>query len=221
MGLDIHAYIEIWDGKKWIPAMLDPFVYEDQMWEPFYHDLGYKHGDLVHIPDTFDIERNYTFFATLRHGDEQELQGIKYCKIEPIQPENREVPEDISPELRQHISKFIEYIGYSSGLENVYWRLLADFLNEKWDTKMTTTIGPVENKHVHLFGDGNQPFPQEITKADLIDVLKNRNNETYQYVSWQISYSEAIGEEYLKDIIGRLSAYGEPNNVRMIFFFYA
>jgi hypothetical protein len=185
MGLDIRAYIEVWDGERWIPDMSDPFVYEDQMWEPFYHKLGYKYGDLVHVPNTFGIERNYAFFATLRHGDEQELNGIKYGKIEPIQPENREMPKDISPELRHHISKFIEYIGYASGLENVYWRLLADFLNEKWDTKMTTTIDPAENKYV------------------------------------QVSYAEAIGESYLKDILERLSAYGEPNNVRMIFFFYA
>lgn len=210
MGVDISAYIEIYDGKKWIAAEApESYIYDS--FDPCIDSLGYNFNppETIYEPEYFQIDRNSAFYNA--------LGGVcsKY-EMEEL-ADRRGLPTDIDPITRDYILRFQKNLTHAYGYS---WVTLAEIINAEWHKKLTIEKGFVKNEYVHLFSNGKQPFPNELSETDFIYHPLGIYKTLYTEVSWIITYSEAIGEKYLDDILNRLSAFGEPNNVRMIFWYY-
>ena len=208
MGSDMTAIIEKRTEAGWVPAEKpNIFIYDDP--DPQYMDMHYELNDKIVEPEGFLIARNRVFFNAISDWHSEYY-------LNPIAPESRGLPQDLSPELSDYLQRMCKYNN-----KTFSWVTLEEIVNANWDKKLTKEKGYVEKYLAPLFGDGNQKFPDEKwpENANLKYELTGEQMKKgeYEEVTWLITYTEAIGEDYVKDVITRLSLYGEPENVRMLF----
>ena len=73
----------------------------------------------------------------------------------------------------------------------------------------------VKRQWVHLF-PGDQPFPDPPPRSlSWLTV----GIDTDVVVTWVETYAEAAGQQFLVDVLGKLKEYGEPEQVRVVFWF--
>jgi hypothetical protein len=153
----------------------------------------------------------------------------------------RGFPQDISNEVLRALTIWPEdndsirtdlvnqAIKFSSG-----WLLLEELMKFDWNSKMMLWHGKVEARYADLFGDGQQLFPNECPIEGLIQFKKEKACQTfwsfrkkqmlqpeYITVSWiepydGNDYHEKI-EPIVENILPKLKTFGDPKNVRIIY----
>lgn len=217
MGLDISAWIELFDGEKWNADMFDPQTYKN--WDPLFQFMGYQNGDVIHESDSFYIDRNLEFFWAISDGGKRFFEEGTYHEIEGIKPENHGFPLEMNHILKSWVIQVMKHLEISSN-NNIKWLLLSDIINAKWDKRYTTDYGWVEKHYVPFFENETQPFPEDFSKDEILVSEKFIAGE-HAFVKWVTTYKEAIGVDFYEDLIKRMSEFGEPENARLTFFFYA
>lgn len=146
--------------------------------------------------------RNYEFFAILANvrNPIRSTQPYMYISLP------RGFPNDMSDGLRKDSLLFD---GHDPG-----WITLRELLDFDWDGKTMLRSAIVDSALAHLFGDGKQKFPKEITGAYTL-----ANAGPGPRVSWIDTYREAAGSNFLKSLLDKLAEFGVPEDVRIVFSF--
>jgi hypothetical protein len=150
-----------------------------------------------------DMEiRNYEFFAILANvrNPIRSKQPYNFISLP------RGFPGDMSQELRKDS---LLLGGHDPG-----WITLRELLDFDWDGKTMLRSAIVDPAYAHLFGDGNQKFPKEITGAYGL-----AHAGLGPRVTWIATYREAAGRGFLKGLLDKLKQFGRPDDVRIIFSF--
>lgn len=249
MGCDIHPYPEKLVDGKWVtaePFVLSDWWYDRILDENRAGDkrdykiisIEYKrmsneeilekYGNNPHLywsgpwDDNFDLRgRNYAWFAI--------LAGVR-GQMHPMIAHDRGLPTDVSTEvLRQ--STQIDDDGHSHS-----WVTLRELLEYKWDYYGISHRESVNKNQFLRFKtrkSTNEYFGYQHDTSEMVEIsneqmgrmclgiygtLDERKNY-FTIIDWRETYRECVGEEYLQGIIDKLSEYGEPDEVRLVFWF--
>lgn len=233
MGCDIHFYVErrvdgIWvSADKWTP---DKYAEEGETRLTVDYDDHFYNGRNYDLFAIFADVRNGNGFAEVDTGD-----GFK-----PI-ASPKGLPSDISEQI------FLESEAYGCDGHSHSWHTVADLMAYDW-TQTTTKrgwvtaevfaewanwnrgkgLGPKEwsggvgggnVKHISI--DQMQQIVSETVAGrrfwDAKDDLKALRSY-YTQISWGIPYWRA-GKEFLSEVLPRLWRLGNPEDVRIVFWF--
>jgi hypothetical protein len=92
--------------------------------------------------------------------------------------------------------------------------MLRELLEFAWDGRSIARSAVIDPPELAaLFGDGKQPYPR-------INQMHTRaESGPGPRVSWTDTYREAVGVEYLQDLLDALGKLGAADDVRLIFSF--
>jgi len=215
MGCDIHLHYEIKEGNEW--------KYIDWKKDLQSEDKDY-YTELSNHP--LYVGRNYNLFsilANVRNG-----YGFAMCNTSagfaPIDFP-RGLPDDISDEVKEEA----EIWGVDAHSHS--WLYLQELLEYGWDIRTVTLIGVVNKREYIEFKKNGRPsswsgevsgkFVKNISNSEMEDLLSSdEKTKTHYYtqVCWDCSYREAVGESWFKTL-DELSKLGDPNNIRLVFWF--
>lgn len=218
MGCDIHPYIEIqkdgvWTFHDWkapyktgVDEDGDPNYDYDRLWD-----------------DPLDINRNYNLFAILadvRNG--RGFAGIKTGEgfIPISQPKG--LPKNVSKEVK-HESDEYGRDGHSHSYLTV-----QELLAYNWEQK-TKHYGTVDAEQFKIFKKKGKPDSwagsvvgqsvRHLTHYEMEEAIAiGRTKDAYTSVEWTEPYSASVGK-FLTQTIPALQKLGDPENVRIVFFF--
>lgn len=239
MGTDIHFYVEVFNGAAWVTADKweedkdedSPVKYVDYR-KRFYHNRSY---------DLFAI------LADVRNG--HGFAGVKTSDgFTPISPP-RGLPEDVCKEIAelseqygidghshswltvkelmafdwtQTVKKcglvngemYYKWNQYNSGKgeppEEYYGGVGGPGVNIVSEEKMSQLISEMKDK---LIEEGITHYRRE-----LLEQIKKELNYTYCSVEWEQPYHK-VARFFLSDCLPRLWQLGEPDKVRVVFWF--
>lgn len=235
MGCDIHLYVEAKEKGKWISKdqwRVDP--YWDAKEDPEEHKME-------RIAAFYD-GRNYDLFAILanvRNG--RGFAGVNTGDgFVPI-ADPKGLPVDVSPEVKQESDKW-DCDGHSHS-----WHTVADLLAYDW-TQTTVKRGYVNGPEFFAWsswqkhrGFGPKSYSGGVwgqniqhvsveemesriasltdgldyhAKAKAIEALQS----VYTLVEWDVPYYRAANN-FLSETMPRLWRLGDPNDVRIVFWF--
>ena len=246
MGCDIHIYPERHDGSKWVPA--EPFKLAKSWWyeqildamEFEYDSVEYRdaeakfealseddaikeYGDnpLAYWDNPFDNEhgrRNYNFFtvlANVRSSYSEVLTPISKCKG---------LPNDLSVRIADRAESEAEDAHSHS------WYTLKELLDYDWWREIQLS-GYISQKQFIEFCSGKIPdyslieaerlISNEQMKNVCLGIFNELDPHTYYQteVQWMTIRRKMIGVDFLDDFLAKLKSYGDPENVRIIFWF--
>lgn len=175
-------------------------------------------------------QRNYCFFAILadvRNG--RGFAGVDTGDgFNPIS-EPRGLPEDVSIEVKR------QFDNYGVDGHSHSYITLKELLEYDWDQK-TIHRGIVDEKEyarmiktnsngpMYWSGMTYGPTIEQISLANMKDLIdgKLQRDPNLNYVTefeWDETYRESVGEDYLEELCTELSHCGDPEDVRIVFFF--
>lgn len=233
MGADIHMWAEVRQSDgSW--AKVGP-VFPNEYYDP-KRPTTTEDGYTWNAPTTdhpYD-SRNYRLFAIL--GNVRNGYGfagvITHKPVEPFFAE-RGVPQDASPEYKAEVESW-DCDGHSHS-----YATLAELKAAPWDSVGLEQIGFLDTKEYERIrgtneypeqwcGNASGPFVQKIT-ADVYEreyrnVIEDKATDDdemmsiYIYWRWMEPLTHAISE-FVDETIPALEKLGEPENVRIVFFF--
>jgi len=194
-----------------------------------------KYGDDPRICWDYPLDRslgnrNYCFFSILadvRNG--RGFAGVDTGDgFNPIS-EPRGLPEDVSIEVKRQFDHY-GIDGHSHS-----YITLKELLEYDWE-QTTTHRGVIDEKEYTRMITANSNSPrywsgmtygptvEQISLADMKDLIdgKFQRDSSKDYVTkfgWDETYRESVGEDYLEELCTELSHYGDPEDVRIVFFF--
>jgi len=200
----------------------DIFIYAERKEAEQWHLLTYNQTDQPIMrkewpSGTNDLyeERNYDLFAILadvtNSPNETETQNSR--RYEPIAT-RRGFPNDLSPELRA-------LIGEERESDRASWLLLRELLEFDWYGKTVQKHKQVGQKLAEAYEHGYNVSPyrwqwlQDIPGSDPGWMHGNVS------VRWTETYADSVGKEFMQSILDRLREYGNPNDVRIVFWFWS
>lgn len=241
MGCDIHCYAEIKKGGKWQ-------VVEDRIFPNPYHDNGIEKRlrELKAIknptPDELDqikfLEENddlYTKFCSTPY------RGRNYCLFSiladvrnyfhlNIIADPKGIPQDASKEVLKSSQRWADD-GHSHS-----WLTAKELLNFDW-SQMGTLKGVMPAKIYEEWierykKDGTPPYTYsqavggqkvEVLSAGDYSKYKRANQldpdkHCYIRAEWRQSY-ESMSTHFLKNTLSVLKTLGDPEKVRLVFWF--
>lgn len=198
MGTDINLYAEIYVHGKWEPI-------------PQPQATSWSKGKVVPV-EAIEIGRPFRLFSALAGICQDNLRSTMYAVIEPIS-EPRGFPEDMNDLYKKH---FVESaVGCCFGHS---WLLAQEVIDYDWDGQYVKQWAYVKHQYADLF-DGDSAFPIAFPDGEsLYFVLPNWKQEPgTTEVSWVTSYRDYIGcsEEFIEALL----KLGEPNEIRIVFWF--
>lgn len=219
MGCDIHVHVErkvdgVW---KYVPndmAPVDSF-YVDFICKKPEHERDEK--DEYWNRRTWDPGRNYMLFGI--------LAGVRNRDVVPI-AEQRDVPDDSCPEIREH------YEQWSGDAHSASYLTAAELLAAaKNGCKMH---GFFDTKDYIQYKETGQPdqwfnkyqlFDQEVISNEEMDrrieniAFSNQKEKYVTEVEWDFPYKESA-PYFWETIVPTMAALDpNPENVRMVFWF--
>lgn len=220
MGCDIHAYVEVKSAEGWThhdwrkPYQIG--TYEDGSPE-YDYDNGYWEHPLR-------IGRNYDLFAILAnvrngHG----FAGVETgTGFEPISLP-RGLPTDVTPEVMAASD------GWNGDGHSHSWLLLSELLAVDYDGKSTTQYGVVGMAGYLEWKEKGTPSSysgdvwgkniRKVSNAEMESFIGiELDFEPVTHVAWQESYKDAVGEQWF-EALAKLQKLGNPDKVRLVFFF--
>lgn len=218
MGCDIHMRAEVRKNNKWeIVGEVFPNRYyrpENELSEWNQPKTAEPYGG-----------RNYDLFAILadvRNG--RGFAGIKTGEgFVPIS-EPKGIPEDASEEAKEFLNSY-GGDGHSHSFFTV-----SELMAYDWEQK-TGKQGYVTIEEYKNFKENGHPEAwcggvdgggvSKITNEEMDEILKSGNTQpdTYTLVKWRTSYRDSVGDYFLVNTMDELKKLGEPENVRIVFFF--
>jgi hypothetical protein len=217
MGCDIHCYVEVktagtWEkvGEVFKDRWYDPKKPPDD-WNKEFTDQPYN-------------DRNYDLFAILanvRNGE-----GFAGCDtgdgFVPIS-KPRDLPENVSRDILD-ISSEWGCDGHSHS-----YLTLKELIDFDWSQK-TKKRGWVDSQGFREWREKGKPSTwsggvsggrvQHITLADMFikTTLGESAEHCYCQVGWEVVYKDAV-DTFLSKTIPTLKKLGDPDNVRIVFWF--
>jgi hypothetical protein len=195
MGSDIYTYAEIWRHGKW-EAIPEPAAKQYS---------GYKKSPV----EPFDFHCTpYRLFVMLGGAYQENINIIGVT--EPI-TKPRDFPDDINNFYKVYFDK--NGTGFARS-----WLLAKEIIDYPWDEKFVIYRACVNKKYASLFNECC-PFPQAFPSEASIF---HRQQADTVWVSWRSSCREFVNldhETCLEDFIDELKKLGEPDKVRIIFWF--
>ena len=165
--------------------------------------------------------RNYYWFAILANVR-------NYNDLTPID-DPRGLPADISEEVRKMADQW-ESDGHSHS-----WFTLRELLEYNFDEETVELKGYVSHRQfaqyletgkadffIGYISDSSIIVSNGEMKQKCMGIGTEFNGRKFPYitqVSWREPYSEAVGKEYIDRIMNKLKTYGEPDKVRIVFWF--
>lgn len=170
--------------------------------------------------DEFD-ERNYNRFAI--------LAGVRNAYDYDF-GEPKGLPDDVSLVIKMLDDQFGE--GHSHS-----WITLHELLDFNWEEKLVHSgyfnpivfryhLSDILNNNIRYFPE--KPFESkivEISKDVMIKYLAghcdffNESNHYYTKIEQYGTYKQEFGGKYLDKLISRLQSFGDPDDVRIVFWF--
>ncbi len=232
MSISLSVFVEKKVQSIWIPASEN--AYENDTDEKGNHQRREIPFDLYadhHNPDLYDILGHSTGSEHLQH-----IPG--YVTPAFI---SRGLPEGVSPLIKGY------YENYADLAYRVNWILLQELLEFRWEDHFAQYAAYVHAEQQRLFHP-EKNFPENAWKDDweifhamyvsdeethnahkegnyfcddLENVVKWEDvGKTWARVKWRKSYAELAGNWFLNEFIPSLKAYGPPDQVRIIYWFW-
>jgi len=212
MGCDIHLYVEKKENDEWISA---------DIWELNDNTLDVSYDKKIYN------ERNYNLFAILanvRNG--YGFAGINTGdEFVPIS-----IPKGLPTDCDERIKIVSDMWGCDGHSHS--WLTLKELLNYDWN-QVNTHRGVVSKNDYYDFinrgkpkyysagvgGWGVKHITNETMKGLLDGSIKlDSNFSYYTSVEWKETYKESV-KYFLNIVIPKLQSLGEPNDVRIVFWF--
>jgi hypothetical protein len=234
MGADIHMFAEVRLADGTWAKVGD--VFDNQYYDPKRETKTFEDGYVMNAPKTDEPyqSRNYRLFAIL--GDVRNGYGFAgIITHKPIKPffAKRGIPTDASQEYIEEIT------GWDADAHSASYATLAELKAAPWDSIGLEQIGFLDTREYEriretdLFpeqwcGSVDGPFVQKITPAvyereyrNVIEDKAANDDEMmsiYIYWRWFEPLTHAISE-FLEGTIPALEKLGNPDDVRIVFFF--
>lgn len=232
MGCDIHLYVERKENAKWITC------------DRWVRDADDENRIHVEYDNHFYTGRNYNLFAILadvRNG--RGFAGIKTGEgFNPISSP-RGIPEDASTEYKESVAQW-DGDGHSHSYFTVQelmkydwtqvsclqgWVDISNFEEfERW--KKRSMEGPNEycgdvlgGKIQHITNDEMHAKVEKVKALKLYGIefekaLQKEGADCYTLVEWETPYYKAANQ-FLSEVMPRLWHLGNPEDVRIVFYF--
>lgn len=220
MGCDIHLYVERRENGQWVSA--DKWTEDEWMKEHYPEEARPR----VHHDDRFYSGRNYDLFAILANvrngsGFAGVITGTGLIPI--AMP--RGVPEDVSPEYEAEVES------WGSDGHSHSWLTVRELLDYNWD-QVTTKIGIVDLDTYMKLREAPDKGPDSYcggiagrgvvlwTAAEVEEAIDTKQEPrcTHVQMSWNDKYRTRV-PGFIEETIPKLQALGEPEDVRIVFFF--
>lgn len=207
MGCDIHCYAEVKKNGKWVKV-------GNKFKNPYYREIR---GQSRYI-DSPCIERNYDLFAILANVRNED--GFKAIS------KPKGIPKDVSKRIKEMVEEWGDEAHSHS------WHTLKDLLKWNWD-QVVTRRGIVDIEEYKNFKKRGYPrsWGRDVWGSNLyiisseeMDKLiksgeKKSTKRYYVKIKWKESYRDAVGKWFFKETLPALQKLGEPENVRIVFWF--
>lgn len=204
MGCDIHPYVEMkTEEGKWVNI--------------FPVDNKYKHDpDSGYAPD-WEFDRSYTCFSVL--ADVRNNYDMK-----PI-AEPRGIPEDASDTVKE------AYAHWDSDAHSASWLALPELISCDWSQSVTKN-GWVDLEQFKTFLATGQPTSwcggvgggnvRHVSNEDMRRLSREGQSPDdlasyYTEISWGDNYRDSCG--VLLEFVEKLKKLGDPEHVRIVFWF--
>lgn len=191
MGADIYIYTEIQKDNGWEPVP-EPAISRSKKVPIDSIDLSCTRPD-----------RLYVMLSGIYH---HAVLGV----ARPIS-ELRGLPNDMNAVYKEYFDQHGTGFGCS-------WLMVGEIINYKWDSEFVMYRACVDKKYAPLFHE-RSPFPDAFPKGASIYYTQQPGTD---WVSWKSSCREFVNldhETCLEDFIEELLKLGEPDKVRIIFWF--
>jgi hypothetical protein len=219
MGTDIHAAVEIFDGKRW----------RAQLWpNPWYG----KYNDENCTTHDMHLSRNYNLFSILANVRNE--RGVDPAEGFDWIQEERGMPEDMSAEARAvlsnghsagwvTLSELLEFdwskttttTGIVSGIEFEEWDRCREWREgpESWckgvgggsarivtDTRMRAALAEIKEANHDDRGSHRriENWTNVYPSQESLQEIKRKLGSTYTKISWKTYYAEAAGQFYTR-----------------------
>ncbi len=199
MGTDVSMYAERRERGVW--RLCEPLVPN-----PFY-DPSDPGADLPFQPQSVYSTRSSSLFAILADVRNPHLSADRY---QPIAAP-RGLPPDISPDLAAWAASWEMTFGHT-------WYSLAELQAYPWSQRTIRKRAMVAPEMAPLFGDGKSPFPLDRWPVGEVASFSEWKLGGVS-VTWIETYAESAGSEFLEDVFRLLASYGDPEDVRIVFWF--
>ena len=248
MGCDIHLYVEVKEKEKWVAyrGEMDNPDYDPDGYSWHRHETLTQlkprwerddDEDFI-LESVFYSGRNYDLFAILanvRNG-----YGFAGCDtgngFNPIlgrENPARGLPEDASPEVTR------ESVSWDGDGHSHNWLTVQELLDYDWDqTTKQRGVVPLST-YKDLRGKDQSPecYSGGISGLNIVTVTPRtadsilngevdpetdyrlKGKEIFTTLEWAESYREAAGDCFLGATLGLLQQIGDPQNVRIVFWF--
>ena len=210
MGCDIHSYAEVYHQNSW------KFI-KDNIFTYGYYTRGSLNWGGINTHEPYG-ERNYYLFSLL--ADVRNYNN----HITPISIP-RGVPKNISKEVRKEIEQWA-----SDGHSHSYFTL-KELLEIKWDEEIDEE-GYVDIYSYNTYMKNGAPYSwcrgvggvEIITEDEMKQLITNNpdiskiQKSYYCYIKWKENLKMHC-DTFVNNTLYELSLLGEPENVRLIFWF--
>lgn len=215
MGCDIHMYAEVNKDGKWEKV---GNIFDNPWYNPDYESKW-------NTPKTDEpyTERNYDLFAILanvRNG--YGFAGVPTGSgFEPISMP-RGLPEDVSAEIKELADEWGRD-GHSHS-----YLILSELLGYDWEGQTTTHYGVFsKEQYVQLkktgipgaYAAGVFGSDVVIVNGDEIFDVPNDGKSYHAWAAWEETYAQSVGPAFLEHTLTALKELGQPDNVRIVFWF--
>ena len=195
MGTDIYMHAEVKRNGAWRPVSLE-------------ENTEYHLEKNAQLREPIEVYkgRNYNLFSVLadvRNPGGRTRDGRKFDVIAPP----RGLPEDLSPEMRDLVEEWVM---------SPSWLLLSEILDFDWRGKVMHFEAMVDARAAHLFVE-DEPFPFSKWPKD-VQMGYSVIERDGVMVWWADTYAASVGEGVLELFKG-LTQYGDPSQVRLVFWF--
>lgn len=200
MGTDIHMFAEVRRQGRW--SLAEPLEGIRDYWP----DEVAADQEPPLRPRSLYFARNYALFAILANvcNPMRAVTPFEYIS------EPRGLPPDLSPPLLDcHACWDVVFES---------WLTLEELIAFDWHGKQIVRRGMVDPAVAHLFPPGRRGFPISEWPMGLTISVANQSNYGVE-VRWIETYAEAVGDDFMSKTLGTLRGYGQPQDVRVVFWF--
>jgi len=211
MGTDIHPFMEVKKNGVWVTA---------DRWEKDEYDED--HNSVPYDEHIYG-DRNYSLFAALaniRNGSG--FAGCDTGDCIPVISEPRGIPDDACKEIKQEWKEYGEH--------TPSWLTLREILEWDWDFKQTKR-GYMSKETYKEWKDSGDAQPNGwcgggsggtwITEEEYLQregLWNQAEDRVMIQCEWKVPFRESVSH-FLETSVPKMQTMGEPDDVRMVFWF--
>jgi len=200
----------------------DIYMYAERRCEGQWRLLGLLIQNPGYSPGEDPLSQPYKpvgIYTTRRYELFDILANVRHLRDHPYESiaNLRGLPDGASPEIVVWRSGFGDYA------HNASWLTLCELLAFDWYGKTHQLECWVDERIAHLFAP-DRPFPHcppgmSVDEFNSCLVYTGANQHQYTNVRWMGTYAEAAGPEFMQEVLDKLQEAGDPDDVRIVFWF--